>query len=993
LAFAAAKDAIEDYSRYKSDCEANNAVSRVLKNGVVTDTLAMNINPGDIIYVVKGEKFPVDAVIVSSSYDDGTCFIDTAELDGETNLKRRSAVMALSHHTSPEAVQRLQGAIHCEKPNENLNTYLGRIDVQDPNSSNTPEIKQYPLSMTNLMLRGAVLRNTDYCWCIVVYTGPNTKIIKNLRKAGLKSSRLERWLNWLVVGAFVYNAILLVGSSVLQFLHYRSVYDLEADRRASLGITSVSDRVDLWVVEWYLGAATDSLGKNFADYFVSFFSLYTYVIPISLFVSIELVRLGQGRFMMWDSKMTLLRKPAAGAPEDEKPQKVRMKANNTNLNEDLGAIDFIFSDKTGTLTQNEMRMAKWFIDGLILDEMKDPGSLGKKLEEYNQNVGGERGGMTHRTLELFVRALTLCHSVIPSVNERTLQMIYESQSPDESALLNGMATNQAKLKFRTKSHITIEMHGQTEVWELLQLLDFSSDRKRMSVIVRHPVDKSLHMFCKGADNIIMARLADARPTNPRFHELADIVQYRNHPNLLFKADMALQGFSEWGLRTLVVAHKSLTESEYNRFRTAYDEAEKSLVDREEKIAAACELVETELELLGCTAIEDRLQDEVPETIEFLLKADIKIWLLTGDKQETAINIGMSSRLLNSEMAVRILNAGDDAGAEEVEKSMDELIRIMHQEEEMEEMGVSSVGDEMRMVNNVGAGGKKGSYEDVMGPAGGSAMSEGGGVVTKQLPGGGGMAGDDIVSPGGSSSSSSPNGDSRRPSARPGRRRINALVVNGHTLAIIFANKGLDAKLLHIGLRCHSVICCRVTPLQKSLVVKMVRSGLKDKLTLAIGDGANDVSMIQAAHVGVGIQGREGNQAVRSADYAFGEFRFLRRLLTVHGRYSYNRMAEIIFYSFYKNLTFITVQWWFGFYSLWSGQIVYEEIFFTVYNVVFTSIPPICMALFEKDVNEDKIERYPELYRQAKNGLFWNWTYMLSVLMSAVWHSLGECKFL
>jgi magnesium-transporting ATPase (P-type) len=148
--------------------------------------------------------------------------------------------------------------------------------------------------------------------------------------------------------------------------------------------------------------------------------------------------------------------------------------------------------------------------------------------------------------------------------------------------------------------------------------------------------------------------------------------------------------------------------------------------------------------------------------------------------------------------------------------------------------------------------------------------------------------------------------------------IFALVVPGEVLTHVF-NSDLKKNFLEIGIKCHSVICSRVSPLQKALVVKLVRDNLK-VVTLAIGDGANDVSMIQSAHVGVGIMGREGAQAVRAADYAFGEFRHLRRLLTVHGRYNYLRMTGLIYYSFYKNLVFITIQWWFGFVSSWTGQV-------------------------------------------------------------------------
>ncbi|KAJ3116115.1 hypothetical protein HDU96_010409 [Phlyctochytrium bullatum] len=864
LMFAAVKDGIEDYWRYQSDREANNYTARVLRNGMKQDVLAMNIQPGDLIYVVKGEKLPVDAIILSTSYDDGTCFIETAELDGETNLKRRSAVDHTSKVTSSDDVARLVGQIQCERPNERLTSFEGRLSVSVDGVGG--ERKVCSLSMNNLLLRGCVLRNTDFCWGSVVYTGPNTKIIKNLKQSGVKTSRLESKLQWLVILVFLYNAIILLGSSFLEWARYRSIQDQESARKLVVPYD--------YSVEWYLGAATDAAWKNFLDYFVSFFSLYTYIIPISLFVTIEIARLAQGRFMMWDRKMTLLRQPPPPAPPDAKPEKIRMKANNTNLNEDLGAVEYIFSDKTGTLTQNEMKLAKWFVDGLILDEMNEPGGFGKRLRDPSMPRH------LHETMKLFSRAITVCHGVIPSVDEKTHMMVYESQSPDETALLHGMAANDVKLLFRNKSQVTVSVLGENQSFDLLCALEFSSDRKRMSVILRTP--EGIHLYCKGADNIVFARLDPSPDVNP--------------PEVLSKAEAAIQRFSEYGLRTLVVGYRTMTEEEFVQFQNEYDAAERSLTNREKKVAAVCEQVERNLQLLGCTAVEDRLQDEVPETIEYLLRCDIRIWLLTGDKQETAINIGMSAKLISPEMAVMILNTKSEA---EVGLALDNLIETM----------------------------------------------------------------------------------TDRTDGRP-----NALVVNGETLAHIFASKQ-EKKLLHIGVNCHSVICCRVTPLQKALVVKLVRGTLK-KVTLAIGDGANDVSMIQGADVGIGIMGREGNQAVRSADFAFAEFRFLRRLLAVHGRFSYLRMSQLIHYSFYKNLTAITVQWWYGFYSAWTGTLVYEDIFMTAFNVVFTSVPPFFLSVFERDVAEDKIEQYPELYRQVKGGLYWNWTQQVSVMLSSLWHSLA-----
>lgn len=520
--------------------------------------------------------------------------------------------------------------------------------------------------------------------------------------------------------------------------------------------------------------------------------------------------------MSWDLEMMSKREKPGSQTEFEN---VPMKASNTNLNEDLGRVDYVFSDKTGTITQNVMKLSNWYVNSEVYDEMANPGALRTAYEQSsgkNGSSSSSKGSVgSSAELVLFLRALGLCHSAIPAHDEKTNEIIFESQSPDEIALLKGARQNGVEFVLRKKTTSKLVFWGHEEEYAVLKTLEFTSDRKRMSVIVRTP-DNQLHLYCKGADNIIFERL-----------ERQSVKV--NEASKLAATESALEAFAVQGLRTLVIAYRTLTEAEYEAFLTEYDEAEQAIEHRDDKIAAVCEKIEKGLVLLGSTAIEDKLQDEVPETIEFLLQCGIKVWVLTGDKRETAINIGMSSRVISAETRLCVID-------EEDPKSVKTRIKTILKE--MEE------------------------FPD----------------------------------------------------------RLYGLVVTGLSLGMIFDLKK-EKEFLEIGKRCRSVICCRVTPLQKALVVKLVQDNVKT-VTLAIGDGANDVTMIQAANIGVGIVGREGSQASRAADYAFGEFRFLKRLLAVHGRYSYLRFSKLIYYSFYKNLALISVQWIFGFFNMWSASVGY-----------------------------------------------------------------------
>jgi phospholipid-transporting ATPase len=323
----------------------------------------------------------------------------------------------------------------------------------------------------------------------------------------------------------------------------------------------------------------------------------------------------------------------------------------------------------------------------------------------------------------------------------------------------------------------------------------------MSTIFRCP-DGKIRIYCKGADTVILERL------------------HANNP-IVETTLQHLEEYASDGLRTLCLAMREIPEDEYQQWHKIFDTANTTVSgNRADELDKAAELIEKDFTLLGATAIEDRLQDGVPDTIHTLQTAGIKIWVLTGDRQETAINIGMSCKLISEDMTLLIINE------ETAEATRDNLQKKLE-------------------------------------------------AVKTQ--------------------------------ANSGDVEPLALVIDGKSLTFAL-EKSMEKLFLDLAVGCKAVVCCRVSPLQKALVVKLVKRHLKS-LLLAIGDGANDVSMIQAAHVGVGISGMEGLQAARSADVAIGQFRFLRKLLLVHGAWSYSRISRVILYSFYKNITLYMTQFW------------------------------------------------------------------------------------
>uniref|UniRef100_A0AAQ4PXE5 Phospholipid-transporting ATPase n=1 Tax=Gasterosteus aculeatus aculeatus TaxID=481459 RepID=A0AAQ4PXE5_GASAC len=772
---------------------------------------------GDIVKVTNGQHLPADMVIVSSSEPQAMCYTETSNLDGETNLKIRQGLSLTATFQTLEDLIALSGRLECEEPNRHLYDFTGTLRLENHNPA--------PLGPDQVLLRGAQLRNTQWVVGIVVYTGHDSKLMQNSTKAPLKRSNVERVTNMQILVLF---GILLVMALI-----------------SSVGAAIWNDKHTEDSC-WYLSRAGD-ISTNFAYNLLTFIILYNNLIPISLLVTLEVVKFTQALFINWDMEMYYA--------ETDTPAMART----SNLNEELGQVKYLFSDKTGTLTCNIMHFKKCTIAGITYGHFPDL-DCDRSMDDFS-NLPASSTNSTEfddPTLVLnieshptspqiceFLTMMAVCHTVVPEREDN--QIIYQASSPDEGALVKGAKGLGFVFTARTPHSVIIE----AMIYEILNVLEFSSNRKRMSVVVRTPIGK-LRLYCKGADNVIFERLTEAS----QYKELT-LSQ--------------LEQFATEGLRTLCFAYVDLEEDAYQEWLKEYNRVSTVLKDRAQKLEECYELLEKNLLLLGATAIEDRLQAGVPETIATLMKADIKIWVLTGDKQETAINIGYSCRLVTHGMSLIIVN----------EDSLDATRASLTAH-------CSSLGDSLRKENEL------------------------------------------------------------------------ALIIDGQTLKYALSFE-LRQAFLDLALSCKAVICCRVSPLQKSEIVDMVKKHVK-AITLAIGDGANDVGMIQTAHVGVGISGNEGMQATNSSDYSIAQFSYLEKLLLVHGAWSYNRVTKCILYCFYKNVVLYIIE-------------------------IFTALPPFTLGIFDRPCSQQNMLRFPQLYRITQNAEGFNTKVFWGTCINALIHSV------
>ncbi|KAA8529495.1 hypothetical protein F0562_033706 [Nyssa sinensis] len=887
------KEAFEDWKRLQNDKAINNSPIEVLRDQKWERIPWKLLQVGDIVRVKQDGFFPADLLFLASTNTDGVCYIETANLDGETNLKIRKGLEKTWDYFTPEKASEFKGEVQCEQPNNSLYTFTGNLIIQK---------QTLPLSPNQLLLRGCSLRNTEHIVGAVIFTGHETKVMMNSMNVPSKRSTLERKLDKLILTIFgVLFCMCLLGAIGSGVFINRKYYYLGLNVRSNLD-------------------PQFNPGNRLVVVFLTMFTLitlYSPIIPISLYVSVEMIKFIQSnQFINNDLHMY--------HAETNTPALART----SNLNEELGQVEYIFSDKTGTLTRNLMEFFKCSIGGEIYGtgvgeiEMGVAQRNGMKVEEVQKSSnavhekgfnfddarlmrGAWRNEPNPDMCKEFFRCLAICHTVLPEGEDSPERIQYQAASPDESALVTA-AKNFGFFFYRrtpTMIHVReshVEKMGKIQdvSYEILNVLEFNSTRKRQSVVCRYP-DGRLVLYCKGADTVIYERLVDQN------NDLGKTT--REH----------LEQFGAAGLRTLCLAYKDLSFDAYENWNEKYIQAKSSLRDREKKLDEVAELIENNLTLIGCTAIEDKLQEGVPSCIETLSRAGIKIWVLTGDKMETAINIAYACRLINNDMKQFIISSETDA-IREVESRGDqvEIARFMKETVKNE---LKKCHDEAQRYLNTVSGPKL------------------------------------------------------------------TLLIDGKCLMYAL-DPSLRVMLLNLSLNCSSVVCCRVSPLQKAQVTSLVKKGAR-RITLSIGDGANDVSMIQAAHVGVGISGMEGMQAVMASDFAIAQFRFLTDLLLVHGRWSYLRICKVVTYFFYKNLTFTLVQFWYTFQTGFSGQRFYDDWFQSLYNVIFTALPVIILGLFEKDVSAALSKKYPELYREGIRNTFFKWRVVGTFAFFSIYQSL------
>lgn len=872
------RDRLSDIQEEEEQAQGDG--SRARPSSYVTEVVkkSRDLKVGDVLKLEKGQRVPADVIILkclsadsnarvveqhaksepdllgnidengesSAETNDsnepeqrsgpgGETFIRTDQLDGETDWKLRVA-SPLSQNLEAEEFVRIR--VTGGKPDKKVNDFIGTLELLPSrqeamgNTARTPNnddlSNSAPLSIDQTAWANTVIASHAITLAVIVYTGPQTRSALSTAPSRSKTGLLEYEINSLTK---ILCALTLGISIILVALE---------------GFGNVGDNI------WYVKI-------------MRFLVLFSTIVPISLRVNLDMGKSVYSWFIQRDPGI-----PGAVVRTSTIP-------------EDLGRIEYLLSDKTGTLTQNEMEMKKIHVgtvsyaneamdevvayvkQGFHIPPSVEPATNAMLITPSSTYAATANIGATRQRREIGARvrdvvlALALCHNVTPTTDEEDGKVVtsYQASSPDEIAIVRWTEAVGLRLSYRDRKGMMLESSetGRPVVQvRILDVFPFTSEGKRMGIIVQffersgslpNVNNGEFWFYQKGADTVMGPIVA----ANDWLDEET--------------ANMAREG-----LRTLVVGRKRLSPAEYKEFTTKYQEASLAISGRDSGMQkVVSQYLEHDLELLGVTGVEDKLQKDVKPSLELLRNAGIKIWMLTGDKVETARCVAVSSKLVARGQFIYTV-----AKMNRKDQAQDHL-------------------DFLRSKTD------------------------------------------------------------------------SCLLIDGESLALFLTH--FRTEFISNAVKLPTVVACRCSPTQKAEVAMLIKEYTK-KRVCCIGDGGNDVSMIQAADVGVGIVGKEGRQASLAADFSIEQFHHLTKLLVWHGRNSYKRSAKLAQFVIHRGLIIAVCQTMYSIAIKFEPEGLYKDWLMVGYATVYTAAPVLSLVL-DKDVDEDLANLYPELYKELTSG--------------------------
>ena len=1096
------KEAIEDYRKYKNDKKANNSIAVIYKSPIFTEIKWYEIEVGNIIKIKKDELIPCDVLVIKSSHENGFCYLQTSNLDGETTLKPREAIN-YSHKKITVNNDIYSNVINEIFDYEKDNCY---IEIDQP-SMNIYEIegtiffkgKKHYFDIKNCLLRGGRLKNTEYVYGIVVYSGKETKLMKNINKSSLKISNIDRTLNFIVLFILLICFILCIICTIIG-----SIW-----RRRNLPNYETEELKADYIL-YYFGHSKNTLLEIIKIFCANFITLNTFI-PISIIIVNAVVKLLQSIVLEFLT------------PEYKRDPGDKVQCFSVQLLEEIGMTKYIFTDKTGTLTKNEMEFKACSIFTLLFDDYEE------MLNENNNNLINEFNEITNdnvkskisktfnknylinflkernipinlpntegcpfnnllEAIEEFFLNIILNHDVLTEKNSETGLIDFQGANPDEVTLVTAaneigftfISREQNIIKVKIKNHSNEQYNEKT--YKILQKFDFTSERQRSSIIVKDLSDKKIKLYLKGSDRKVFENINEFSKNN-----------------ILEKIKQDSDSFAKRGLRTLCYSYRNIDENIYLTWENNYlDLKYKSINDKSlnKDLDELIEEIEKGTFLLGVSALEDKLQDNVKDDIQSFIEAGINVWMITGDKMDTAESIGHSCKLFDESTEIFKIRESKDTKKiinrlteilGNIEKANYELEQVNERNTPLDNNNYNInqqnenhsfiYGNRIQFMDNknennnneqiingevscnnkiqIGKNDNKLDFNDqsifkfminknflnnsdskfeklsiLEGKVKQVSISENNydlkflkkdpnnqkeiSLEESKFNINNNNNNNNEINKIPEKKITIPTNEKKLrsyfelcqeklieieenktsisflrmkyiyPTFEKKKKKIKckySIIIEGESITKSMEDKECKELFWEIIKKSRSLICCRTSPMQKCEIVNFIKNQTND-ITLAIGDGGNDVNMIKASHVGIGLFGKEGYQAAFNSDYAISQFKYLKQLIFITGRFCLKRNSYFIYQYFFKNILFTLPQFWLCFYSCFNGTNIFDEWYYMGFNSFVTVIPVAARAISEEDfdpefLNKNEKEKmilqylFPNIFKEYRDSIPFN----------------------